>query len=111
MGSPQQRLAALFGQWRYHVWQAHFAISRDLTEQLLDLAEQTQEPLDLMLAHYALAATVLMQGEVETAFRHSEAAGAIYNPELGATIGYRLGHDPRVTRLSVTSWAQWLRHA
>ena len=109
VGSAQQRLAALFGQWRYHIWQSRFEISRDLTEQLLDLAEQTQEPSDLMLAHYALGSTVLEQGEVETAFRNLEAAGAIYNPELGATIAYRLGHDPRVTRLSVTSWAQWLR--
>ena len=109
VGGSQQRVAALFGQWRYFIWQSRFQTSRDLAEQLLEVAEIIQEPSDLMLANYALAATVLLQGEVEAAFRHLEVAASIYNPELGATIAYRLGHDPRVTRLSVTSWAQWLR--
>jgi adenylate cyclase len=109
VGSRQQHLAALFVQWRYFIWQSRFQTSRDLAEQLLEDAEGTQEPLDLMLANYALGATMLLQGEVEAAYRHLEVTADIYSPRLGATIPYRLGHDPRVTRLSATSWAQWMR--
>jgi predicted ATPase len=109
VGGFQQRLAALFGQWRYFIWQSRLETSRDLADQLLEVAERTREPSDLMLANYAMAATVLLQGEVEAAFKHLEVAASIYDTQFGATIAYRLGHDPRVTRLSSTSWVQWLR--
>ncbi|MEE8252394.1 MAG: hypothetical protein V3R17_00515, partial [Hyphomicrobium sp.] len=108
VGSPQQRLAALFGQWRYFIWQSRLATSHEFAKQLLGVAERTQDPSDLMLANYAMANTTLFQGEIELALRHFEVAASIKGPKLGSTIAYRLGHDPSVTRLSATGWALWM---
>ena len=109
VGNPQQRLAALFGQWRYFIWQSRFAKSRGLATQILEVAESTQDPLDLMLANYALGATVLFQGEIELSLEHLEVAASIHDPKLGSSIAFRLGHDPRVTRLSSTGIALWVQ--
>lgn len=105
---PREVVPVLFGIWRFHVARAAFQNTRELGEQLLQLAEHFADPPVHVVAHYALGYTALCLGELKGARSHFEQATARYKPEQRSFPVYRIGQDPGVACLAYNGLALWL---
>src|SRR5262249_26291286 len=87
---------------------------RDVAEQLLTLAEHTDDPAKLMTAHGALGLELLVRGEFATALKHLEEASpsldwsrtsgfGVFYPGFGAWALWALGYPDQAIK--------WSRHA
>ncbi len=76
-----QLFPALFGLFRFYDGRAQLQTSRALGEQLLSVAQQTQDLQLLMIAHYALGRTRLILGDFGPARTHFEESLAFYDPQ------------------------------
>ncbi len=65
----------------YHFAQGEFSKSVALSEQLLSLARQSQDPADEVVARMILGANKLFSGELAHARDHLEQAWALYDPD------------------------------
>src|SRR5262249_7137715 len=77
-GDSPQRFAALEGLWAFYNARGMFAISRQLAEQSLSLAQSMGNKLFVHEAHEALGATLFSLGEFVLARAHLEQACAFY---------------------------------
>jgi DNA-binding SARP family transcriptional activator/predicted ATPase len=90
-----------------HVVRAEFQQARDLGDQLLGLAEHTQDAILLVEAHYVLGVAVFWQGAFATSRRHLEQAVAHYQPQQSRTHLAHYSQDPKVIclcRLGLDLW-------
>ena len=103
-----QLFPVIWGLWQYRLARAEYDTARALGEQLLALAEQTQDPALLLMAHHSLGNTDWQSGRFEHARMHAEHAVGLYVAEthhsLAASYG---GHDTGVanrSRLAINLW-------
>lgn len=108
VGETPQLIPALFGLWRYYGARPDFQAARELGEQLLRLGEGSQDPANLIHAHYALGFTQLFAGEPALARTHLEIGSTLYNREQRRALVFRLGQDPGVACLVWASLALWV---
>jgi predicted ATPase len=79
---PHQLFPILRGLWQYYNVRAEYQIAHALgSEQLLALAQQTQDPVMLVAAHRALGATLLQLGAKAEAHTHFTQGITLYNPQ------------------------------
>ncbi|MFB0537260.1 MAG: hypothetical protein ACETWR_20040 [Anaerolineae bacterium] len=78
---------------------------REIGEQLLNLAEQAEDPLLVTVAHWMLGWCLLFLGELAQAQTHLERMVVFYDPQQHHSMAFVYGQEPGVTSLSVTSWA------
>jgi predicted ATPase/class 3 adenylate cyclase len=76
-----QRFRVLWGLWHFHVVRAELQTARELSEELLSLAQQIQDPTYLLGAHWALAGASCCLGEFALAREHWEQGIALYDPQ------------------------------
>lgn len=98
MGDDPRLFAALSGVWPYHALQAEFGPAQRLGEQMLQLAEQAQDPVLLVRVFMCQAFVAYYQGELVSAHQHGERALAldrreyhtaylsVSNEDLGITV-------------------------
>ena len=98
-------LSILEGLYRLR---AELATARELAEQLLRLAQRTQEPVHLAQAHTTLGMTLYTLGELVTARAHLEQAIAVYGSQSHGFQALRTLPTPWVSCLSYTAWVLWL---
>jgi tetratricopeptide (TPR) repeat protein len=94
---------ALLGLWAVPAIREELLTARELGEQLLHLAKQTQDPVFLFWAHRALGVTAFFLGELD-ARTHLEQGMVLHDPQRF----YSLLLDPRVTSLSYMAHTLWL---
>jgi adenylate cyclase len=82
--------------------------SRELGEQLLEIAKPTGIATLLMLAHRAFATSVFLQGDLEACRTHTEAGLALYDIREHGTLAIRAGTDPGVAHGVYNAWALWI---
>jgi class 3 adenylate cyclase/predicted ATPase len=104
VGETPQLFPILLGLWRFHLVRAEYQAARELGEQLLRLAESTQDQALRQEAHYALGATLAWMGAFSLARQHLEQGLLLYNPHQERA---RTLQDPGVACLSYTSWTLW----
>jgi class 3 adenylate cyclase/tetratricopeptide (TPR) repeat protein len=76
---PQQLFSVLRGLWNYYVIRAELQTAHELGEQLLILAQQSQDSAMRAAAHRALGVTLFHLGAVAAAHRHFAQGIAIYD--------------------------------
>jgi class 3 adenylate cyclase/predicted ATPase len=108
LGGTQDMLPVLFGLWRFFVMRADYAMARQLGEDLLGLAERSDDLPAHVIPHYAVGFTCFCLGELLPASSHLEEGIAHYIQAQRSFTVFKAGQDPGVAcRLyaALTLWA------
>jgi DNA-binding winged helix-turn-helix (wHTH) protein/predicted ATPase len=108
MGESAQLLPALAGLFRFHYVRADVRTARALGEQILRLAQQTQDALVFLVAHSLLGPLFLSLGQFTAAREHLEQGIALYDPHTHRFMASLYGDDPGVTCQSFAAMNRWL---
>ncbi len=108
MGEMPQLLPALFMLANFYHARAQHEKSFAVGEQMLQIAQRTQDPAQVALAHMALGANLLMLGKLGAAQGHLERAIDLSGPHQRRGLSFLVGHDPEVFRLCWSACGLWL---
>jgi class 3 adenylate cyclase/tetratricopeptide (TPR) repeat protein len=101
IGEDRKLFAALARLYSFYANRGDFGRGLELSREMLRLAENVQEPVFLVWAHYCLAHTLSMLGELETARAHMEQSLAHYDFEHLHEYGFI--QDPGATGLALSA--------
>ncbi len=79
VGEISQLFEVVVGLWTFYLGRAELPTARDLAEDCLKLAQQTEKPGLLLEAHHALACTYSWSGELVAALKHLEQVDVLYS--------------------------------
>jgi len=105
LGEPPQLFPVLYGLWLFYLVRAQLQTAQELREQLLSLAQRTQEVALVLEAHRALGTSLFYLGELDLARTHLERALALYDPREHHSLAFRSGQDPGVVCRGFVAWA------
>jgi predicted ATPase len=105
--NPQQRFPVLRGLWIYYLARSALQTAYTLSEQLLALAQQTQDPVMLPLAHRAVGTTLFYLGATADAHTHFTQGIALYDPQQHHVAAFLYGDDASVMCHTYTAWTLW----
>jgi predicted ATPase/class 3 adenylate cyclase len=108
VGDTPQLFPALWGLWYSHQVRGQLQRARALGEELLGLAQQLHDPVLLLEAHRALAATRISLGDAGLTYMHAQHALALYEPEQMRSHALRYGQDSGVFCRLIGAWSLWL---
>jgi class 3 adenylate cyclase/predicted ATPase len=100
---PAQLFPVLFGQWLFHQLRAELAVTREVADEMLRLAQEHADSAGLVIAHRATGTSLFWLGRFGEARTHLEQALALYDPERHAELAYLYNFDPRVIGLDFLS--------
>jgi class 3 adenylate cyclase/predicted ATPase len=106
-GETPQLFPALFGLVAFHLVRGEFQTARDLSEQLLRLAQSVQEPALLVSARHALGQALFFQGELVSAREHLARGIAVYDPQQHHSLALLYGTDPGAHCLLFIAQVLW----
>lgn len=109
LGDTLALFPVLFGLWRFYAVKPELQMNSELGEQLLRLAESTQDPPLLVVSRYALGFSHLMLGNSADALYHLQQGTEHYDPSQREAAMFRAGQDPGVVCQAYTAWALWLQ--
>jgi class 3 adenylate cyclase/predicted ATPase len=107
MGDPPQLFPVLWGLSAFYGVRADLKTARELSEQLLRIAEGVHDPALLLEAHHALGQYLFFMGEFPRARGHFEQGISLYDPRQHSSLAYLYGQDPGMACLSYLSWTLW----
>jgi predicted ATPase len=107
IGETPQLFPTLLLLWMFYATRAEHQTAFELGEQILSLAQQVQDPVQVALANWAPGLTSLYLGEFTRARAHFEQMIAFYDPQQHRSLAFLYGQDPGATSLSWAAWALW----
>ncbi|HEX4945853.1 MAG TPA: protein kinase [Blastocatellia bacterium] len=96
LGETQQLYTALYGLWYMNLVKAELPGARVIGEQLFTLAQESEDPAHMLIAHRVLGQTLLFLGEFAQARIHQEQGLALYAPQRHRALTFLYGQDPGV---------------
>jgi predicted ATPase len=102
-----QLFRVLWGLWHFHVVRAELQTVRQLSEELLTLAQHLQDPLYLLGAHWTLGGAGFCLGEFAPARAQWEQGFACYTPQQHQAYTALYGFDLGVFCLCWAPHALW----
>jgi class 3 adenylate cyclase/predicted ATPase/ABC-type transport system involved in cytochrome c biogenesis ATPase subunit len=108
IGEAPQKFSALWGLWYFHNGRGEHRRARELGEQFLALARESQDIAFLIMAHRALCNSLHHLGELVATRAHMEHVIALYDPHQHRSLALRYGQDPAVTARAWGALAVWL---
>ena len=81
VGDTAQLLTVLHGLWIYYLVRAELKTSYRLADQMLNIAQQVQDPAALLEAHHDLGSNFYWAGEYTSARTHYEQSIDLYNSQ------------------------------
>jgi class 3 adenylate cyclase/predicted ATPase len=108
VGDTQQLFSALWGLYYLHQVRGQLQRVHEVGEELLDLAQQLQDPMLFLEAHRVLGNTLFWRGELGLAHAHAQHALALYDPQQMRDHTVRYGQDSGVSCRSFGAMALWL---
>ncbi len=106
LGDTPQLFPALRGLGSYYIVRGPLDLARQLSEQLLRVAERISDPDQLLEAHRRLGLCLFLQGEMAAARQHLDHAITRASQRQGRGIGL-FGTDPDVLSLANHAWLLW----
>jgi predicted ATPase len=106
LGDPPELSRALLGLWAVYYLRGDLPGAYGLGEQLMQRAENAQDPGLQILAHIALGDTSWSRGAPLPALEHFELAISLFDPERHRSLTV-FGGDVRTNPLSYASLALW----
>ena len=107
-GDETQLLRALFLQADMLRAIGHHREALPVAEQYLDLAQASQAPAQIGLAHWSLGETHFLMGNLTAARRHMERVVALYDARQNRALLALTGVDPTVASSSWLAWTLWM---
>jgi predicted ATPase/class 3 adenylate cyclase len=108
-GDARQAYDAAWGLWYFNHMRMRFKTARDLSYELLELAQRERDKGLLLQAHHAAWPVLLYGGELLLCRRHTEQGLALYDPHEHRSHALRYaGHDPGVCCRYHGALALWL---
>ena len=92
--------AMLNGLWGFHFTRGHLKLALAISQEVMVVAEQLNDPGSIRDAHSAMGAALSYAGDLLTARRHLEQAAAMTNVPRAMGKPYRFGPDPSVLCLT-----------
>jgi tetratricopeptide (TPR) repeat protein len=108
LGDTAGRFAALFGISRYYFIRGRLETLREVAEQLLVVASEGNDPLQVVVAHNTMGLHLIHVGAYEHALEHFFAVSAAYKPEHRAALRAMYNTDVGMTCLLWRALALWL---
>ncbi|MFQ5827733.1 MAG: hypothetical protein ACE5JD_01060, partial [Candidatus Methylomirabilia bacterium] len=109
VGETPQLFPAVRGLWNWYLLRAELQAARELGDQLLTLAERTQDPALLVEAHRALGTTLFWLGDFSLARAHLEQGIGLYDPRQHRSLAFLYGATPGVICRVYAAWVlSWL---
>ena len=97
LGETPQLFPVLWGLARIHDARGDLKVGRELSDQLLNLAQRAQEPALLLEANHGRWANLSLRGELAAARIHLEQGFALYDRQMHKHHAFLYGgHDPGV---------------
>jgi class 3 adenylate cyclase/tetratricopeptide (TPR) repeat protein len=93
-------IAILNGLWGFHFTRGHVKQSLEISQELMAVAEQLNDPGSISDAHRAMGAALGYTRDLLAARRHLEQAAAMTNVPRAVGPPYRFGPDPSVLCLT-----------
>jgi predicted ATPase len=81
-GDAVQHVQVLGGLIMFYYVRAELQKARELVQEALDLAQETEHPLTVLLSHWYMGLILFSIGEYAAAHEHLEQAIDLYDPEL-----------------------------
>lgn len=107
LNDPSQLFPVLRGLWYVYHARAKLQTAHGFGEQLLAIAQHTQDAAMLVAAHRALGTTSLYMGKPAPALRHLTQGISRYDPQQHRSSVLRYGEDVGVVCSSHAAWALW----
>jgi predicted ATPase len=104
---PPRFFPVLRGVWNYYCVRAEYQTAHELAAQLLTLAQRTQDPVLLAVAHKTLGATLFYLGAFASAHTHLAQGMALYDPQQHSASVVLYGEDTGVTCRFYAAWVLW----
>jgi predicted ATPase len=82
LGETTQFPPVLYGLWIYYLVRAELKTSFRIADQMLNIAQQVQDPAALLEAHHALGSNFYWTGEYNSAPTHYKQSIDLYNSQL-----------------------------
>ena len=100
-------LPILNGLWVYYLVRGNLMRSRELSEQLMALAESVPDSSAHLGAHFSVALSLLFLGDFEATYLHLKAAIALYDAAHHRFLAQRFGYDPGIMAHCYAALALW----
>jgi DNA-binding SARP family transcriptional activator/predicted ATPase len=100
VGDTSELLQAMIGERSFCTVQAQHRKALELAEQIQALAQESGDPLQVMLAQMELAVALMFLGELAGSLAHAEQMLALYDLPTHRSLAHRYGQDPAVVVLS-----------
>jgi predicted ATPase/DNA-binding winged helix-turn-helix (wHTH) protein len=107
VGETPQLFPALHGLCGFYLVRGEIQTGRELTEQLLFLAQRAQDPALLLEAHAAAGVALSFVGEFAPARAHLEQSLTLYDSRQHRSHAFLYGSDTKVMCLSFAAWVLW----
>ncbi|MBS1787806.1 MAG: protein kinase [Acidobacteria bacterium] len=104
MGENPSLILVLFGLWLFHVIRAEHSIADELANQLLRLAQLTQDRTLVLRMHFVRGFSSDYMGDPQTASSHYKIALEHYHPQQQREQILQFGSDYGLIALSRQSW-------
>ncbi len=100
--------SALWGVWYFYAVRPDESKAIALATQLLTLAQRAQDSTLLMIAHRALGANLIGQGQLAQGLEQMQKGIALYKPQQHRGLAFIYGQDIGVICRQWSAWALWL---
>jgi predicted ATPase len=107
LGETPDVAEVLWGVWAFHVLRAELATAREMSEEVLDLAERLPYSGLKMRGHLMLGVTLAHMGQFVPAIQHADAALALYDPDRYRDDVFYYAQNPRIATLCHAAWTLW----
>jgi class 3 adenylate cyclase/predicted ATPase len=107
VGEPSRLFPVLHGLWAFFVTRAELKAAHELGEQLLSLAQRSQDPTLLLEARRALGETCFWRGEFVSAREQTAQSLALYDPRQHRSLVFLYAEDPGVVCRGFAAWGLW----
>jgi class 3 adenylate cyclase/predicted ATPase len=108
VGDTRQLFWALRGLRMFYLVHGKLQTAHELAEQLLQVAECSQDPALLALAHNGLGISYFYRGELAAAYTHATQGHALYTPEQDRSLAFLCGVSPGAGSLAYAAMARWV---
>jgi DNA-binding SARP family transcriptional activator/predicted ATPase len=108
IGETPQLFPVLMGLGVFYLVRGELQTARELSAQVLRLAQSVRDPALLMEANLAVGVTSYFAGELAPAQEHLKQGIALYDPQECPSPVFFRAEDPKEICLSYTAWSLWL---
>ena len=109
IGDTPQLFPSLYGMWRFYLLRADYAVARELSQQLIDIANNTKDPVFCAAAPRSIGATCFYQGELSDSRQFLEQVFVLEtaNEHRSRALSFDVV-DVEVVSHSYNAWTLWL---